>query len=180
MKTVQLRKVIGIQQSLADTRWAVIRCRRSDGFQHIASGVIYIDKNANLLVKYASIYNKISELLSKHTPDVLAIESFSANLSEVETACQAVSAPQHLSPTCVIAGLHFAAALADIPVQLLSQREVHAIIGGGADAPESIVKKKVSALLGFNINDTNAATAAAVGIASILQPAKQQMPAIPF
>jgi Holliday junction resolvasome RuvABC endonuclease subunit len=170
MNRQPIRKVIGIQPNLADTAWAVIRRGRSDRFQHIASGVIYIENDAYLVVKYASIYNKISDLLTRHTPDLLAIESFSAKNADVQAACQAVSAKETnaLSPACVIAGLQFAAAIADIHARLLIQKDVHAIIGGGENAPKSLVEKMVSALLEININDSNAAGAAAVAIAGIL------------
>ena len=170
MNRQPIRKVIGIQPNLADTAWAVIRRGRSDRFQHIASGVIYIEKNACLVVKYASIYNKISDLLTRHTPDLLAIESFSAKNADVQAACQAVSQTNRLSPACVIAGLQFAAAIADIHARLLTQKDVHAIIGGGENAPKSLVEKMVSALLEININDSNAAGAAAVAITGILHP----------
>ena len=177
MNRQPIRKVIGIQPNLADTAWAVIRQGRSDRFQHIASGVIYIEKNACLVVKYASIYNKISDLLTQHSPDLLAIESFSAKNADVQAACQAVSQANCLSPACVIAGLQFAAAIADKPTRLLTPKDVHAIIGGGEDPPKSLVKKMVSALLEVNINDTTAARAAAIAIAGILHPdASQETP----
>ena len=170
MNRQPIRKVIGIQPNLAHTAWAVIRRGRSDRFQHIASGVIYIEKDACLVVKYASIYNKISDLLTQHSPDLLAIESFSVKNADVQAACQAVSQANCLSPACVIAGLQFAAAIAEKPTRLLTPKDVHTIIGGGEDAPKSLVKKMVSALLEVNINDTTAAGAAAVAIAGILHP----------
>ena len=163
-----IRKVIGIQLNFADTTWAVIRRGRLDRFQHIASGVIYIEKNACLVVKYTSIYNKISDLLTQHSPDLLAIESFSDKNADVQAGFQAVSQANHLSPACVIAGLHFAAAIADKPARLLTPKDVHAIIGGGEDAPKSLVKRMVSTLLEVNIKDSNAAGAAAIAIAGIL------------
>ena len=170
MNRQPIRKVIGIQPNLAHTAWAVVRRGRSDRFQHIASGVIYIEKDACLVVKYASIYNKISDLLTQHSPDLLAIESFSVKNADVQVACQAVSQANRLSPACVIAGLQFAAAIAEKPTRLLTPKDVHTIIGGGEDAPKSLVKKMVSALLEVNINDTTAAGAAAVAIAGILHP----------
>ena len=131
-------------------------------------------------MKYTSIYNKISDLLTQHSPDLLAIESFSDKTADVQAACQAVSQANRLSPACVIAGLQFVAAITDKPTRLLTPKDVHTIIGGREDAPKSLVKKKVSALLEVNINDTTAAGAATVAIAGILLTDASQETTVPY
>lgn len=150
---------LGMDPGLANCGWAVIRRKKSGGFQHVASGVIHTESSACEAVRYATIYNAVNDVIHAHAPDMLSIERvyFNKNVS----SC--------LSTSSVIGVLLLAAELAELPSIQVTPQQVKAATGLGGRASKAQVSKMISKVLGVDIQNGHATDAAAAAIAGLLQ-----------
>ena len=85
-------KVLGIDPGLADTGWAVLtRASTSDSIKVLSAGMIQTKKEHPHPRRLELLHSDLVELIAKHSPDEVAIEStfFSKRSASMHSAAQA-------------------------------------------------------------------------------------------
>ena len=67
-------KVIGIDPGLANTGYAIVTRNKRGTFRVLESGCITTDKQNETPKRMLEIYTGVTELLHRHTPDLLSVE----------------------------------------------------------------------------------------------------------
>ena len=102
-KPTSSKTILGIDPGYDRLGWAVAQ-KNSSGFEIIGSGLITTSKKDSLPIRYGHIDKKLTQLLDKHQPNQLAIETlfFSKNK---KTALQVSETRGVIISTCVRKGL---------------------------------------------------------------------------
>lgn len=151
-------RCLGIDPGLANCGWAVVGRNASGKYRLLDHGCIETTVDSTESERALSIYQKISEVIGAHMPNMVAIERvfFNKNVSSAITTGGVVF-------LCLLA-----AEQAGIESLQVKPQSAKAAIGF-ATADKSRVQQMVSKLTGVSVKNVHAADAAAVAIAGLLR-----------
>ena len=150
--------VLGVDPGLANCGWSVVQ-HTAGKYCHIDSGVILTRAHAPIGKRLETHYKMIRQMLTKHSPDIVSIESvfFNRNIS----SC--------ISTASVIAVVELAAQQSDVSTLQIKPQTVKKAVTGSGTASKNDVMKYVNRLLNTEITRDHEADATAAAIAGLLQ-----------
>lgn len=133
------RIILGIDPGTNILGFGVIRIKKSS-VEHIDSGVLDLRKEKDPYKKIASIFERVSELCERYSPDDLAVESpfYGRNVQVVLKLGRAQGAAIT------------AAAMRGIPVFEYAPRKAKVAITGNGNASKEQVKSMIDSMLHVN------------------------------
>ena len=152
-------RVLGIDPGLANTGYAIVTRNKRGTFRILESGCITTDKKIETPRRMLTIYTGITDLLVRHTPDLLSVEQVFWNRNI--TSAMSTVAVMHISL--------LAAEVAGIDSRQVTPQQVKAACGCGSKASKQAVKVFVSKLTGETLTNSHQADAAACAIAGLLK-----------
>jgi crossover junction endodeoxyribonuclease RuvC len=157
-----LRRVLGIDPSLRGTGWAVVAASGGD-FTSLGYGTVKIKQQVSQSVALLMIFEEITSVIERHTPNVCAIES-TIYVQSYQTAITLGSAR---------GASILAAAKAGLEIVEFAPRRVKQAVTGRGGAQKEQVAFMIRALLGLDHTpDPDAADALGVALAFLQQDRK--------
>ena len=135
-------RILGIDPGTATTGFGVIETNGSDKFVLIDFGLVQTDKDLPRGQRLELIYSGISNIIRKHTPEVVAIE----RLFFATNALTAIAVGQ-ATGVILLAIHHY-----HLPVFDYAPMQVKNVVGGSGKADKILMKQTVKRL--FKIRET--------------------------
>lgn len=135
--------IFGIDPGTATTGYGVLKVSGRGAPTLLDFGWIKTEKNGEAGKRLDQIYQEMSALLQKHSPDVIAIERlfFYSNAKTVMAVGQA----------CGV--ILLSAARAKIPIFEYAPGQIKLVVGGNGRADKTVIKKTIRKL--FNVRSPN-------------------------
>ncbi|MBI4386716.1 MAG: crossover junction endodeoxyribonuclease RuvC [Elusimicrobia bacterium] len=147
---------LGIDPGLADTGWAVVDSSPGETPRLVSSGVVQTPAAAGLPDRLGFIYRRISEILSSHRADSVAVEEmfFLKAAHSVRASLQARGV------------ILLAAAQSGMPVAEYNPRQVKSTLTGSGAASKGQMQKMIQRLLALRepLRPDDVADAAAIAL----------------
>ena len=156
--------ILGIDPGIANCGYAVVarNPRRGPAFCLRDIGCIVTPSSSDEASRLLTIYQKITEIIGAHHPNILAIERVfhNKNISSSLSVAKAIGVVQ------------LAAAQAGIPVMLLTPQQLKAFTRLGGGASKSQVKLAAERLCGVKVRNLHAVDAVLCAIGGCLRAGK--------
>lgn len=130
-------KILGIDPGTATTGFGVIETTVADSYRLIDYGLVETDKSMPHGVRLELIYNGISQIIEKHSPDVVSIE----RLFFATNALTAIAVGQAIGVIKLAIHKHQLQVFDYTPMQ------VKLYVGGSGKADKKVMKTTIKKLL---------------------------------
>ncbi len=153
-------RILGIDPGTATVGFGVIQTSQPDVYTLVQSGLVETDKSLEHGQRLDLIYKGIADILTKHKPDVVAIERlfFATNMLTAMAVSQATGV------------IKLAVYRAGLPIYDYTPMQVKLVVGGSGRSDKKVIKQIVKRIFkirekrGMRTHFDNTADALAIAI----------------
>lgn len=152
-------RCIGVDPGIANTGWSVVERYQAKSFYVVTGGVIRTSHHLSEGQRLHQIYEDLTSIIKKHSPDLLTVENVYFNNNKTSALSTA-----GVASVCLLIG-----ELAGIQSLSISPQQAKSAVTGSGSASKKQVQQGVCRLTGREFKNHHIADSVAIAAAGLLR-----------